>query len=101
MSDRIPEPRWLQGDPTAFADEPPENFLPDDERRSLESLIEFLEGELEEVKGQLSTGELPSSLTDPTYKAYEAWKAATEKLMREVEALWDETVGEDWDEPDF
>jgi len=97
----IPEPRWIHGDPAAFADDPPENYLPNDQRKTLEDLADFLDGELEEVRCQIAAAsELPTSLSDAAYEAYEVWKKATKKLADEVSSLWDETVGDDWDEGD-
>lgn len=100
--DRIPEPRWLRFGPDD-PDEPPDNYLPDEQRRTLTGIVEWLEGDLMEIKAQFDSGtaEVDSSLRKDADKAYEEWKEATQKLQQEIEILWDETVGDDWNEPDF
>lgn len=100
--DRIPEPRWLTHGPDD-PPEPPDNYLPDEQRKALSELVEFLDGDLYEVEQQYQGGahDADTSLRAKADKAYEAWKEATKKFQLEVESLWDETVGDDWDEPDW
>lgn len=100
--DRIPEPRWLRFGPDD-PPEPPDNYLPDEQRNGLTGIVEWLQGDLEEIEGQFraATNDVDSRLSEEAEKAYEAWKEATKKFQREVEGLWDETVGDDWNEPDF
>lgn len=97
--DGVPEPSWLRYGPPD-PPEPPDNYLPDEARRALSELVEFLEGDLEEVAGQFlaGTNEAERHLRKAADKAYEEWKAATKKFQTEVEVLWDETVGDNWGE---
>jgi len=97
----MPEPRWIHGDPKAFADEPPENYLPSHQRRTLEGLADFLDGELAEVEGQFREGTADCQVSDAADKAYEEWKVALGKFRDAVDSLLDETVGDEWNEPDF
>lgn len=101
--DRVPEPRWIHGDPQAFADEPPDNYLPDEQRKALSELVEFLDGDLYEVEQQYQGGanDVDSRLRKAADEAYGEWRKATEKFRNEVEGLWDETVGDDWNEPEW
>lgn len=98
--DRIPEPRWLTHGPDD-PPEPPDNYLPDEERAALRELADFLDGDLEEVEAMFMSGtssapSLPNKVREAPEAAYAAWKAATEKLLSEVHYLIDETVGDDW-----
>lgn len=93
-SDNIPEPRWIQGDPKAFAPEPPDNHLPDESRQSLLYIVEVLESTIDEVKGSYDSvdGEIPEVVE----KAWKAWVEATNQLADKVDYFREDTVGDDW-----
>lgn len=98
--DNIPEPRWLRFGPDD-PNEPPDNYMPDESRKSLAYMVEVLESTIEEVKGSYdsidtTSADEPEALT----KAWEAWVTMTKQLVYEVDSFRDDTVGDDWNSRD-
>ena len=87
------EPLWMTYGPEEL--EPPDNYIPDDLRAALDSLAEWLESDMQEVRDQLAaaTSECDGDMTKAVYDAHAAWREATRTLADEIMKLWDATVG--------
>lgn len=97
--DRIPEPRWLRFGPDD-PEEPPEKYLPTSSRKALRELgeewLDPVDIDALYKKGLAEAGDTPE--VEAVEKAYKVWQEANTALRDAVLDLYDESVGDDWNE---
>lgn len=95
--DRLPDPDWVIGDDAARGiNQPPEEYMPDEQRRIVADLRDDVSTMIDEIKGGIDKLDFLSVALDKHLPVlYESLSTAS----RLLDVFHSETVGSDWREP--
>jgi hypothetical protein len=96
---RLPDPDWMIGDDAARGiNQPPENHMPDEQRRKVEQLRDQIASLREEVDAEMNALDFVSIDLD---KSLPTMYKAMDKVSADLDDFYADTVGDSWDDETF